>query len=617
VTQCEHCRELRKTKQVHVKCICGGQESSDSLTGGPIKKGLPCFYKIVYGWLTQKTAALALQERTKCQRAPPSRTVYLEISRHRSHYNCYRKDCLILIVVRRGFTSQSSYAVLTSGTGEHSSANSCSCKAGGACHCCTPRISAPRRRNTGDRRSDEERDNYKGPDPKRNHRTSEFSSPLSSQVLARIAELRPVLPRPSNRPAWSSHDPSSTVAHNHAIRHYSRDNVMFSPYGRAYDMSHSFENPRPRHDTPQQGSAQDIRQDLASFHRTNGFSNQQSLDIPPNVESWVSTGDSFPSTCNCGDGCACPGCVEHNGGRATVPGTSAFSSCANPGECSHCLDCTILSLPVTFPPDNALSIYDSQSQSIDEWIRQISAQSNPMSDSAPPSLTPDLGMAAAYAPPAWNDVQLPRFSESTRNCPSSECCKEQCKCPSGLCTCPGNCDCRECAEHEHHDDFVARTSGLTFATSGERGSCPSGGNGRGIRSLESFERGSRLNLGPNINQGLLDIPDLSRSRSSSTSSQSIPESGYSTDLSTMFTTRPIVTRGLPSSGSSSSASSAGQRRTAGSSNVSSHTQTPDNLGIVPNSSATYAINNPDSEGSGDHRFEAYSQYNPSLDRMHL
>ncbi|TEB26794.1 copper-fist-domain-containing protein [Coprinellus micaceus] len=25
VTQCEHCRELRKTKQVHVKCICDGR----------------------------------------------------------------------------------------------------------------------------------------------------------------------------------------------------------------------------------------------------------------------------------------------------------------------------------------------------------------------------------------------------------------------------------------------------------------------------------------------------------------------------------------------------------------------------------------------------------------
>jgi hypothetical protein len=28
VTQCEHCRELRKTKQVHVKCICELKEDS-------------------------------------------------------------------------------------------------------------------------------------------------------------------------------------------------------------------------------------------------------------------------------------------------------------------------------------------------------------------------------------------------------------------------------------------------------------------------------------------------------------------------------------------------------------------------------------------------------------
>ena len=30
VTQCEHCRQLRKTKQVHVKCSCGGS-SEDAL----------------------------------------------------------------------------------------------------------------------------------------------------------------------------------------------------------------------------------------------------------------------------------------------------------------------------------------------------------------------------------------------------------------------------------------------------------------------------------------------------------------------------------------------------------------------------------------------------------
>ncbi|KAJ7301895.1 transcription factor [Mycena albidolilacea] len=37
VTQCEHCRELRKTKQVHVKCICEAKEPSPSIA--PKKKG--------------------------------------------------------------------------------------------------------------------------------------------------------------------------------------------------------------------------------------------------------------------------------------------------------------------------------------------------------------------------------------------------------------------------------------------------------------------------------------------------------------------------------------------------------------------------------------------------
>ncbi|KAJ7691591.1 copper fist DNA binding domain-containing protein [Mycena rosella] len=36
VTQCEHCRELRKTRQVHGKCICQGKESTE--TAVPKKK---------------------------------------------------------------------------------------------------------------------------------------------------------------------------------------------------------------------------------------------------------------------------------------------------------------------------------------------------------------------------------------------------------------------------------------------------------------------------------------------------------------------------------------------------------------------------------------------------
>jgi hypothetical protein len=41
VTQCEHCRELRKTKQVHVKCSCKGDASAGvEQASGFSKKGV-------------------------------------------------------------------------------------------------------------------------------------------------------------------------------------------------------------------------------------------------------------------------------------------------------------------------------------------------------------------------------------------------------------------------------------------------------------------------------------------------------------------------------------------------------------------------------------------------
>ncbi|KLO15512.1 copper-fist-domain-containing protein, partial [Schizopora paradoxa] len=41
VTQCEHCRELRKSKQVHVKCLCDGKADPDTIVSHsiPAKKG--------------------------------------------------------------------------------------------------------------------------------------------------------------------------------------------------------------------------------------------------------------------------------------------------------------------------------------------------------------------------------------------------------------------------------------------------------------------------------------------------------------------------------------------------------------------------------------------------
>ncbi|EDR10492.1 uncharacterized protein LACBIDRAFT_247901 [Laccaria bicolor S238N-H82] len=47
VTQCEHCRELRKTKQVHVKCSCESKaynNSQPSSSSAPTNKGVCHLY---------------------------------------------------------------------------------------------------------------------------------------------------------------------------------------------------------------------------------------------------------------------------------------------------------------------------------------------------------------------------------------------------------------------------------------------------------------------------------------------------------------------------------------------------------------------------------------------
>jgi hypothetical protein len=44
ITQCEHCRELRKTKQVHVKCMCEAKDHPPDKELAPVrKKGEPVY----------------------------------------------------------------------------------------------------------------------------------------------------------------------------------------------------------------------------------------------------------------------------------------------------------------------------------------------------------------------------------------------------------------------------------------------------------------------------------------------------------------------------------------------------------------------------------------------
>jgi hypothetical protein len=66
VTQCEHCRELRKTKQVHVKCSCQTKQQDDQLhpSAGMLsgKKGMSSYVPV-----TGRTCGLN-SDSTNCPR---------------------------------------------------------------------------------------------------------------------------------------------------------------------------------------------------------------------------------------------------------------------------------------------------------------------------------------------------------------------------------------------------------------------------------------------------------------------------------------------------------------------------------------------------------------------
>lgn len=200
----------------------------------------------------------------------------------------------------------------------------------------------------------------------------------TAQILARIAELRPVLPRPIEFPPHSPLQPGQLAAGRH------HENTLYSPYERAYEMSHH--QALHPHSSPQ-----------ANF-------NGQSLPSPTHNET-----SFYPSACGCGDGCQCPGCTYHN--NTIVSAESAFSTCANPGHCLTCLDCTIVSLQHDGSGgmsalDTALSIPQSNggqsSESVDEWLRQLASHDasygefstagpSPSSPSSMWNQHPDLG----------------------------------------------------------------------------------------------------------------------------------------------------------------------------------------------------------------------------------
>ncbi|KAG5728426.1 Copper resistance protein CRF1 [Termitomyces sp. T112] len=420
VTQCDHCRELRKTKQVHVKCICEAREDHPPAQSSGTKKG---HTKI-----------------PDCATFPNGLPQALGASVAES-------------------SSESEHGGLRSNS-------NCLCKTAAGCHCCIPRKSAPKNRKK---------------DPPLQHAIPLAPIPIEpvgagaptsssrnpSHILARLAELRPVLPRPSYRnrsrsDSGPAHDPSSHSAHGHTIARRGHENAFFSPYGRAYDANHDhFDNiTAQKQNNSNQSNSISLSQnnipisspsvDSPTFPTDEQIFRDQLRALeaaanantawPPGMEGVI---PSFPSTCGCGDNCRCPGCVEHNPDAS--PASSAFSSCMNPSSCTTCLDCTILSLPASLPADTALSIYDLQT-SLDDWIRDVSSLPPriPSADVPPPPPPPPPtgapGLVQPEQPPSPWDGYIPPMTDqmSTDNAfgySVKPCCGVLCKCDPDTCEC--------------------------------------------------------------------------------------------------------------------------------------------------------------------------------------
>lgn len=222
-------------------------------------------------------------------------------------------------------------------------------------------------------------------------RPSQSSSAHSSaQILARIAVLRPVLPRPAQQDMGSpfpgpAHNLSMSAPHGHPSN---RHHDSYAPYTRHGMTPQNLAHPQsyvgssgpsnPAFSYTEQTYHRDPMQMGNLPHPSGGPAWPQQL---PQRQQGNNVLDSFPSMCSCGDDCACPGCVHHS---RSLPSSSAYASCRNPDHCGTCLDCTIMSLPASaiFPPDTALSIYNDSppNDAIDDWLRHMSASKSNSSD---------------------------------------------------------------------------------------------------------------------------------------------------------------------------------------------------------------------------------------------
>ncbi|KAF8171305.1 hypothetical protein BJ912DRAFT_120490 [Pholiota molesta] len=176
VTQCEHCRELRKQKQVHVKCVCE-QKDFPQQGASPCSGSKPGF----------ESAAFPTG-------LPPALGASVAFPNSAD-----------------GASSDSDPGGVLNGH---------RCKLGDPCTCVTPR-SRIRASDASDSHPSSSRRAGGGlpiPTP-------------AANILERIYALRPIVPRPPSQGPYTTggplHNPSMGVPHGHASRHHDG----FTPYG--------------------------------------------------------------------------------------------------------------------------------------------------------------------------------------------------------------------------------------------------------------------------------------------------------------------------------------------------------------------------------------------------
>ncbi|KAI0672518.1 hypothetical protein C8Q78DRAFT_1167662 [Trametes maxima] len=497
VTQCEHCRELRKTRQIHVKCVCEGKDNGEGPSGpGPIGQAVP------------KVPASA---------AFPSGLP---------------EGLLEASVAPRPLSEGS----------DSDQARGCSCKDDTSCSCWTPRSHAKRPMRPTERRGSESKRSTPAEEP--------ISQPAALVIHAHSGNNRPVLPKPpSDRPispSRSTHSSSSSVPFRG--RSPSHGQSFYSPYPRAYEYTRGMEGSYgQQHQSSQHYPPSNLGL-LPSGGPDSGLDTSQ--NAPASFDDWQDSGSPSmyqPSNassplCNCGSACACPGCLEHNG-----PNADPTAACVNPNSCTACLECNILAL-TSMASEIAQPTYDpTQMQNVDEWLRQVASMpdfgsaaltpASAFSASSPGQLDMRFDPSVSQAYRTWND---PRAAQAFASPAESECCGGRCQCPTAMCSCPPDCCgcCQGCScSGCNHDTESGRT--LTFATSGERAPCCGGRNHEGTSSSSgataspSTRRasdsslplptlgGTRFAEGPWSSQ-LLAVPRETLSRASSMSSKSSP-----------------------------------------------------------------------------------------------